>query len=96
MDIVLWLQKTRTPEQVAFVETRLDLERFAPILNDSLIAVDGITLKATFEAIIDEVRADYDAVKAVYDEPRPFQIDDRVKPVGDARQGNRVKKRVTI
>lgn len=85
MDIVLWLQKTRTPEQVAFVETPLDLQRFASILNESLYSVDGKDLAATFEAIIDEVRADYDAVKAVYDEPRPFQVDERVKPVGDAR-----------
>ena len=85
MDIVLWLQKTRTPEQVTFVETPLDLERFAHILSDSLIAVDGIELKATFDAIIDEVRADYDALKAVYDKPRPFRFDERVEPVGDAR-----------
>ena len=85
MDIVLWLQKTRTPQQVAFVEKPLNLERFAPIINSSLIGVDGIALKETLDGVIDEVRTDYDAVKAVYGEPRPFQVDDRVKPVGDAR-----------
>ena len=85
MDIVLWLQKTRTPEQVAFVEKTLSLERFAPIIAEALIDVDGLELKNTFAAILSEVQSDYDTVKAVYGEPRPFQINDAVKPVGDAR-----------
>ncbi|WP_136659087.1 phosphatase PAP2 family protein [Nitratireductor sp. XY-223] len=85
MDIVLWLQKTRTPEQVAFAEQPLDLERFAPIISASLVEVDGRLLKETLDGVIDEVRMDYDAVKGVFDEPRPFQVDERVQPVGDAR-----------
>jgi membrane-associated phospholipid phosphatase len=85
MQIVLWLQRTRTPEQVAFVEEPLDLPRFVPILGASLLQVDGLELQESLDAIIDEVRDEYDTVKAVYDLPRPFQVDDRVHPVGDAR-----------
>jgi len=85
MAIVLWLQKTRTPEQVAFVERPLDLERFAPLFSTALVNADGRLLKETLDAIIGEVRTDYDALKAVYDEKRPFQVDSRVHAVGDAR-----------
>lgn len=85
MAIVLWLQKTRTPSQVAFVETTLNTERFAPVLGASLFEVDGLELKLTIDDAIDQVRADYDALKAVYDLPRPFQVNDEVHPVGDAR-----------
>ena len=85
MAIVLWLQKTRTPEQVAFVEQGLDVERFAPILGDALMAVDGRLLKRVIDQAIDQVRTDYDAVKGAYDLPRPFQVSAAVDPVGDAR-----------
>ena len=85
MAIVLWLQRTRTPAQVAFVEKTLNVERFAPILAADLFTVDGIALKATIDAVIDEVRADYDALKAKYGEPRPFTVNKAVRPVGDAR-----------
>ena len=85
MAIVLWLQKTRTPEQVAFVEKTLDVERFAPILGDALMSADGRLLKSVIDEAIDQVRADYDAVKGVYGLPRPFQVSEAVKPVGDAR-----------
>jgi acid phosphatase (class A) len=82
MAIVLWLQRTRTPDQVAFVSKELTVERFAPVLGEDLMAVDGVALKQTIDAAIDEVRDDYDAVKAVYDVPRPFQVNPDVKPVG--------------
>jgi len=85
MAIVLWLQKTRTPEQVAFVEAPLDLARFAPILGASLLQVDGLELGETLEAVIEETRDEYDAIKAVYDRKRPFQVNDQIHPVGDAR-----------
>ncbi len=85
MAIVLWLQKTRTPQQVAFVEKPLNLERFAPLISTELVDADGRLLKTTLDAIINEVRADYDALKAIYGEPRPFQADKRVHPVGDPR-----------
>ena len=85
MDIVLWLQKTRTPEQVAFVQKTLDVERFAPVLGDALFSVDGIELKLTIDDAIDEVRREYDAYKALYDLPRPFVINDQVHPATDAR-----------
>ncbi|MCY6381034.1 phosphatase PAP2 family protein [Hoeflea prorocentri] len=85
MEIVLWLQQTRTPDQVTFVEQPLNLARFAPLISTSLLGVDGQLLNETLDGVIDEVRMDYDAVKAVFDEPRPFQVDSRVKPVGDAR-----------
>jgi len=83
--IVLWLQQTRTPEQVEFVQTTLNLERFDPILNDSLIEVDGIELKKTLDTIIAEVRADYDAIKARYNLPRPIKVNDKVHPVINVR-----------
>lgn len=79
--IVLWLQKTRTPEQIAFVGQTLNLERFAPLLGDALLGVDGVELKHTLDAIIDEVRTDYDAHKDKFDLPRPFQTYDEVQPV---------------
>ncbi len=83
--IVLWLQKTRTPEQVAFVRTKLDLERFAPLLGDGLLSVDGIDLKQTIDEAIVQVRADYDAVKDKFGVSRPFQTYEEVEPVMRAR-----------
>ncbi len=85
MAVVLWLQHTRTPAQVAFASKSLNLERFAPILSLELVNADGIELKDTLDAVISEVRSDYDALKGKYDLPRPFQINEAVKPVGDAR-----------
>ncbi|MEM7223539.1 MAG: phosphatase PAP2 family protein [Pseudomonadota bacterium] len=85
MAIVLWLQKTRTLEQVAFVETVLDVERFAPILGDALMTVDGRLLKDVIDEAINQVRAEYDALKGFHDLPRPFVVNDAVDPVGDAR-----------
>lgn len=85
MSIVLWLQRTRTPQQVAFVRKDLDLARFAPLIAEGLIAIDGIELTQTLDDVIDQVRTDYDAVKAVYGEPRPFQANTAVRPATDAR-----------
>jgi acid phosphatase (class A) len=85
MAIVLWLQHTRTPEDVRFVEMTLNVERFAPILGTDLFDVDAAALKRLINAAIDEVRQNYDALKGVYDLPRPFKVSAEVKPVGDAR-----------
>ena len=85
MAIVLWLQKTRTPEQVAFVEKPLNLARFVPILGADLLKVDAAALQALTDTVIDQVRDDYDAVKDHYGLLRPFSVDDAVTPVGDAR-----------
>jgi acid phosphatase (class A) len=85
MTVVLWLQRTRTPEQIAFVRKTLDVERFAPLVAVPLVGVDGIALKQTIDGVIDEVRADYDALKSQYDMPRPFQLNDAVHPVTDPR-----------
>lgn len=85
MAIVLWLQKTRTQEQVAFVRTPLDLERFAPLIADELLTVDGAELKQLMATIIDEIQTDYDTLKAHYDEERPFIANTAVKPAMDAR-----------
>jgi len=84
MAIVLWLQYTRTPGQVAFVKEDLNLNRFTPILGDELLDVDGIVLRHTLSAIIKEVRA-YDKLKALYDQPRQFKVNEEVKPPTDAR-----------
>ena len=85
MAVVMWLQRTRTPAQVTFVQETLDVERFAPLIAVDLMAVDGIALKQTVDAAIDDVRADYDRLKEVYDLPRPFVVSDAVKPVIEAR-----------
>lgn len=85
MAVVLWLQRTRTPAQVEFVRKDLDVGRFTPLLGDALLKVDGIKLKQTIDSVIDEVRADYDAIKAKYDVPRPFVENKDVKPVTEPR-----------
>lgn len=85
MAIVMWLQTSRTPEQVEFVKTSLNLNRYAPILGEELFDVDGTALRQTLAEIINEIRPDYDAIKAQYDIPRPFTINDDVKPPMSAR-----------
>ena len=85
MEIVLWLQKTRTPEQVEFVSTSLNLNRFAPILGAELFDVDGALLRKMLADILNQVVPDYDAIKALYNVPRPFVTNDEVKPPIDAR-----------
>ncbi|MCV0425222.1 MAG: phosphatase PAP2 family protein [Roseibium sp.] len=85
MSTVLWLQETRTPEQSEFAETTLNVERFAPVVGEAMFEVNGPAMKALIDGAINEVRTDYDAVKAVYDYPRPFEINAAVEPLGDAR-----------
>lgn len=85
MAVVLWLQRSRTAAQVTFVKKPLDTERFAPLLGAALMEVDGIELKQVIDSVIDEVRADYDALKGKYDLPRPFVVNDEVRPVTDPR-----------
>ena len=80
MTIVMWLQTTRTPEQVAFVKTALNLNRFAPIIGDELFDVDGVVLRQTMAEIIKEVKNDYDPLKTNYDIPRPFVANENIKP----------------
>ncbi len=85
MEIVEWEQLTRTDADIAFAEQTLDVDRFWPIIGADLFTVDARGLKQVIDQSIDEVRADYDALKAVYDLPRPFQVNDAIDPVGDAR-----------
>ena len=85
MAIVLWLQKTRTPGQVEFVSKPLNLARFTPIIDAELLKVDGKELRSTLASIIEQVRNDYDQVKAHYNLSRPFSVNDEFKPVSDAR-----------
>jgi acid phosphatase (class A) len=85
MAVVLWMQLTRTPEQIAFVQKPLNIERFTLILGDSLLTIDGRELKAAIDAVISEVRDEYDALKAVFDYPRPFLVSLDVEPVVDPR-----------
>ncbi|MEM9684090.1 MAG: phosphatase PAP2 family protein [Pseudomonadota bacterium] len=82
MAVVLWLQRTRTPEQVAFVEKPVNAERFAPILGKDLFKVNGRALKKLLHDATHQARADYDRLKAVYDQKRPAEVSDKVKPVG--------------
>jgi len=85
MATVLYLQQVRTPENVAFVDQPLNFARFAPILGTDLDAVDIKLLDGVLDKAINRVRADYDAVKARYNLPRPHQVSDVVDPVGEAR-----------
>jgi membrane-associated phospholipid phosphatase len=85
MAVVLWLQRTRKPAEVEFVRKALDVERFIPLLGDSLVEVDGIALKHTINTAIGDVRAEYDLIKAKYSQPRPFVANEAVRPVTDAR-----------
>jgi acid phosphatase (class A) len=50
-----------------------------------MLKVDGIELNRLIDDVINQVRTDYDALKDVFDLPRPFQINDAIMPVGDAR-----------
>lgn len=81
MAIVLWMQRTRTAAQIAFVRKSLNLERFVPILEDDLLSVDGIELKRTLDIVIDQVRSEYDAIKGRFDLPRPSEASKVVRPV---------------
>jgi acid phosphatase (class A) len=84
MFTVLWLQESRTAEQIDFVQRAVDLERFAPVVSSGLLDIDTQLLGETLDQIINEVRADYNLVKANYDIPRPFVINDSVEPVATA------------
>jgi len=85
MAIVLWLQRTRTPSQIAFVQQPLDLDRFTPMLSLELLTVNGLELKRTLEEIIVEVRIAYDGIKSEFDLRRPFEDSYAVEPVAEAR-----------
>ncbi len=85
MKVVLWLQRSRTPQQIAFVREELNLARFVPLIGEDLLTVDGIALHQILDHVIDQVRADYDRLKDVYDMPRPFQVSDAIHPVTEAR-----------
>jgi acid phosphatase (class A) len=85
MTVVLWLQHTRTPELIAFVQKPLDVDRFAALLGAELLGVDGIELKRVIDAAVDEVRNEYDALKGAFDLPRPFVVNHAVEPVTDPR-----------
>lgn len=84
MFTVMWLQESRTAEQIDFVQQSVDLERFASIVATGLLDVDTQLLSETLDQIINEVRDDYNLVKATYDIPRPFVINDAVEPVATA------------
>ena len=84
MFAVMWLQESRTQDQIDFVQKSVDLERFAPIVATGLLNVDTEVLSQTLDQIIDEVRDDYNAVKANYDIPRPFVANEDVEPVATA------------
>ncbi|MEX0348206.1 MAG: phosphatase PAP2 family protein [Paracoccaceae bacterium] len=85
MAIVEWEQLIRTPEQVAFVEIPLTVERFWPVIGPDMFTVDAAALKEVIDHSIDEVRFDYDALKSVYDLPRPFVVNDAIEPIGEVR-----------
>ncbi len=51
MFAVLWVQRIRTPEQVQFIEQKLPLNRFVPIVAQELLEVDGALLSVVVEGL---------------------------------------------
>ncbi|MEM9481622.1 MAG: phosphatase PAP2 family protein [Verrucomicrobiota bacterium] len=86
MKTVLWLQRTRTPEQIAFAQTTLDVERFTPTIGSDLFATNARELMTILNIVVEEVRLDYDVLKAKFDVPRPFVRNKKVKPIMKARK----------
>lgn len=85
MFTVLWLQRTRTPSQVEFVREKLNFKRFEPLLEGQVNTVNISELRKLLASIINEVRGDYDRLKAEYDYPRPFVANEAVKPATNSR-----------
>ncbi|MTI00150.1 phosphatase PAP2 family protein [Roseibium sp. RKSG952] len=83
LETVLWMQRTRTPQQISFAKRteKLSLATFAPIISEDLLQVNAAALDKLFADVKAEVYANVDVLKADYDVPRPFSASDLVKPL---------------
>lgn len=81
--IVLWMQETRTADQIKLAESQEDfsLDDFAEILAVPMTRVNAIELRATLKAVIEEVKGEYEAIKDHYARARPYKQSDLVHPV---------------
>ncbi|MTI00341.1 phosphatase PAP2 family protein [Roseibium sp. RKSG952] len=81
--VVLWMQRTRTTEQIAFaIETAdFSLETFAPILSEELLSVNGAALQGLVDAAWKDIYPHYRSVKDTYARPRPFLRSPSVHPL---------------
>ncbi|WOO40971.1 phosphatase PAP2 family protein [Rubellicoccus peritrichatus] len=82
MAIVLWIQKTRTPEQIRMAQDGviLNLDNFTDALALELTNVNGALLKKTLDDVFVEVRADYNALKKHFNRQRPYTVNPKVHP----------------
>lgn len=81
--IVLWMQQTRTEAQIAVARSQEDfgLDDFGELLAVPMTEINALELRATLHAVIDEVKDEYEAIKAHYARARPYKQSDLVHPV---------------
>ncbi len=81
--IVLWMQETRTADQIELAESQedFDLDDFAEILAKPMTRVNAIELRAALKEVIEEVKLEYEAIKAHYARARPYRQSELVHPV---------------
>ena len=79
---VLWLQKTRTPEQVALANrfASINLDAFRDVLGDSLSAWDEQQLAQMLREVNKQLKTFYAPIKHYYSRPRPFVANMAVEP----------------
>jgi acid phosphatase (class A) len=81
--VVLWLQRTRSAEDVARArsEVKIGLEHFAPALAPGFDPARHPGTRALLERLHEEASAAVDAARARYGRPRPFAADAGVEAV---------------
>jgi acid phosphatase (class A) len=81
--IVLWLQRTREPDDVARAqsEVKIGLETFAGALGPGFDAAAHPRTRALIERLHEDAAALVDQAKDHFARPRPFLADARVQPV---------------
>jgi acid phosphatase (class A) len=82
MATVLWLQKTRTPGQVALANrfASVNLDAFRDVLGDSLSAWDEQQVAQMLQAVNKQLKELYEPIKHYYGRPRPFVANMAVEP----------------
>jgi acid phosphatase (class A) len=82
MDEVLWLQKTRTPDEIKRAESEVTITAFSfsDVLG-SWFNPDDLPITAKLMTQVGaDVKADGEAAKNEFGRKRPFMVDPRVKP----------------
>ncbi len=79
---VLWLQKTRTPEQVELANrfASINLDAFRDVLGDSLSAWGEEQLAQMLREVNKQLKTFYAPIKHYYSRPRPFVANMAVEP----------------